>query len=107
MLEGVFVKGDLEVTIEGQINLSFKQCFLSLFGATGLPWGNLKPSEVFGSYALTEIQLINSTENLKIKTTSQILKESTAHSSNMVLKFALGPSELALLTNYIQKHGAQ
>lgn len=103
MLEGVFVKGNLAITVNKE-KLSFIHWDISVFGVTGLPWGNLYPSENFGHFVLTEITL-ETPEKLVIKTPAQILREFTGQQSTMAIKFHLEPKEHLKLSNYIKSHG--
>lgn len=99
----VFVKGHLNFKVDNK-DFEFIHQNISVFGVAGLPWGTLNPRDHFGKEVTASIR-ITSPEALSVLTQARILRESTASSEFMGLKFYLQKEARDKLSALISKHG--
>lgn len=99
----MFLKGNLRIQV-GDQSLHYIHQKITSFGVTGLPWGTLDPVEHFGRAVMVGINIEHPVK-WSLQAPAQIIRETTVHSSQMVIKFHLSPEELKTLNGLIEKHG--
>ena len=102
-LQPVFIKGNLEFTID-QFLLEFKNRNISSFGVYGLPWPPLTPKNHFGRQTQVSIH-ISSPFRVDIETKALITHERSIQGELMGLKFQLERETRQMLSELIREHG--
>lgn len=100
----MFLKGHLYFTVD-QHALEFIHQPISPWGVGGLPWSPLDP-ELYNGKIVTLTLKIPSLGPKNIITPAMILRERTATTDSMCIKFMLDTHHLSLLRSEIQKYGS-
>ena len=101
----MFINANLELRI-GIHNLKFSNRSVSIYGASGLSWYPLSPTEHFGKIG-TVIITLNRPEKSQLAVQCQIQRETTVHATFMNLKFHLTPHQDADLRLFVKKYGRE
>jgi len=99
----VFVKGDVEFQLD-DYSLQFKNRNLSVFGVSSLPWPPLSPERHFGCSVVARIRVMTP-EGFEFKSNAYIVREQTATSQQMGLKFIMDEKNRDKFTEIIRAQG--
>jgi hypothetical protein len=97
------MKGNIRFELENH-RFEFLQQHISQYGVNGLPWGELKASDHFGARIQCQVE-INQTQTPAFAAAAHIVREYTATTETMGIRFDLPPAELKAVTDLIAKHG--
>jgi hypothetical protein len=104
MLEPVFVKADIHLTLEGR-NLEFRGQNISVFGVTGLAWSSLSAQADFGKVARIVLRVTGGELPLELQGSARIMREYTAVGEHMGLRFDFTPDQARQLADRIAVSG--
>src|SRR4051794_39823534 len=99
MLSPVFIKGTLRLTLDKQ-RFEYVQQNVSQYGVSGLDWGELNATEHFAARVQVEVELPVG-DGFSFKCPGQIMREYTASTEAMGVKFLLDPELRARLSEYV------
>lgn len=103
MLPSIFIKARLVLLVDNQ-SIDYGIQDISVFGASGLSWGNLEPKKYFSRRVSCIIQ-VAAAQELIFRPDAYLLREQTIQSQTMGLKFDWSPEDREILEHYIIKHG--
>ncbi len=99
----VFVNADLSFKAGG-VDLIFKNRLVSQFGVSSLPWGPLRPVEVFGTHTVARIEVQRPRREV-LQIPALILREQTRSQSLLCLRFRASQLQLSPLMRLIEVAG--
>jgi hypothetical protein len=114
MIKAIFVRGDISFEVDGH-PIKFEQLHLSPWGVSGLPWNStgrggldgavLSPTDHFGRAVDISFFSRHGNEEIRFRAPGLIVREFTAVSEAMGIRFNLAPEDRRALSAYIQKFG--